>query len=131
MKNEIQSLSASFKRQIKKGSTGGTFSTTGRPAPTFGFTVSLPFREKVCEISEAIKSDSDTIAAFLEENYEILSMKGNFFGYWIGSASYGNSKRVYLDVSVNIADKKEAVAFGRSNGQLAIWDVFNSSEITL
>lgn len=39
-----------------------------------------------------------------------------FFGFWM------HDGRLYADVSVHVADRAEALAIGRHEGQIAVWD---------
>ena len=39
-----------------------------------------------------------------------------FFGFWM------HDGRLYADVSVHVADRTEALAVGRHEGQIAVWD---------
>lgn len=51
---------------------------------------------------------------------------GTIVGYWTDSDG-----TVYRDLTVWIRDRDQAISFGRSNKQLAIWDIANNCEIRL
>ena len=58
--------------------------------------------------------------------YEALLRKPNtYLGGWL-EEGYG-----YLDVSINIKDKAEALSLVKANKQLAIYDVISGESISL
>jgi hypothetical protein len=88
------------------------------------------------------------------ENGTYLNLDGQFIlshaksGYWVAVHKYDSlddtitgdyvgvwtnpeSGVMYLDRSVWVADKADAIALGKQQGQLAIWDCANETEIWL
>lgn len=51
--------------------------------------------------------------------------QGVYFGAWVYDGV------LFFDNSINIQDLEVAIAFGRANEQIAIWDVANGKEIRL
>lgn len=89
--------------------------------PTTGFMVSLPDSEKVVNVSELTSADIRAqLTKMLARDSENL-----FFGAWV------DDNKVYLDFSLNLEDKNEALLFGELWAQLAIWDCANSETIYL
>lgn len=58
-------------------------------------------------------------------NGKAEGIENSYVGIWIENGI------AYIDVSVNIKDKKKAIEFGNLNKQLAIYDIKNKEVITL
>lgn len=56
---------------------------------------------------------------------KIGSKKGYFIGLW----TYEN--KLFIDVSINIIDKSDALEFGKKNKQIAIYEVLTGANIPL
>ena len=80
----------------------------------------FPYREKIVDLV-----DFDTIEGYLIDNEELLADPSNSFGAW------SHDGKVYLDVVATTSDKEKAIELGKSNNQLAIWDLKNNQEIPL
>lgn len=96
--------------------------TTGEHNPTTGYMVSLQGHEKTYNSSDFVNND---IKAFVKNNAEHLSNEHRFVGGW------ADDELVYLDVSVNITNLKNAIYTGMTNNQLSIFDCANKLIINL
>lgn len=86
-----------------------------------GFIVSILGFEKTFEYKDT-KNINDYV---LDLQAKIGSKKDYFIGFW----TYKN--KLYVDLSINIIDKAEALEFSKKNKQLAIYDVLTSENISL
>lgn len=84
-----------------------------------GFMVSLYGYEKV--IKDIKYLELAQVKSYLKKAKKLDA----FVGFWI------DDDKVYLDISVNIGDKKEALRIARENKQLAIFDCSNMETIRL
>lgn len=112
-----------FKKQllideIRKG--GFSYNVYGN-RPDRGYMVALNGNESVIPL-ELI--DTPEFAARLDK-YISQTSEGIFFGAWL------EGENIYLDLALNIQDEQDAILIGRSNNQLAIWDVKNERAIDL
>ena len=90
--------------------------------PNKGYFVSLPN----LETKVALKYLSvDDIATFINKHRTLLQDKTKFVGGWI------DSDFVYLDISEQIFDKREALERGYKHSQLAIYDANKGKVIDL
>lgn len=86
-----------------------------------GYMVSLEGTE-----TQAQGEDYQAIKKAIEEKQEIIKDKNNMYiGLWLDSGI------MYIDISINIIDKVEALEFGKYNKQLAIYDLVNNDSIYL
>jgi hypothetical protein len=86
-----------------------------------GFMVSLEGTE-----TQTQGDDYQAIKKAIEEKQEIIKDKNNMFiGLWLDSGI------MYIDISININDKVEALEFAKYNKQLAIYDIVNNDSIYL
>jgi hypothetical protein len=69
--------------------------------------------------------DSYTVLDFVTAHRAALSWEDTYVGWWT------HKGRVYLDVADNIPDRDSAVHMGTQRGEIAIWDICKSQEITL
>lgn len=86
-----------------------------------GFMVSILGFEKTFEYKETENINNYV----LDLQKKIGSKKGYFIGFW----TYKN--QLYVDLSINIIDKCEALEFGKKNKQLAIYEVLTGEDISL
>ena len=108
MKNNLETF---VKAIIKNG--GATYHLpTGRMQFKDGYFVSLKDHESMSDVS-SIRSQ---IATYIKENGFTLSQEDHYLGAWIENG------HLFLDVSVLIDDKDEALAYGKKMEQLAIRD---------
>ena len=86
-----------------------------------GYMVSLEGAE-----SQAKSDDYNAIEKAIEEKQEIIQDRDNLYiGLWLDGGI------MYIDLSINIKDKVEALEFGKKNKQLAIYDLVNNDSIYL
>jgi hypothetical protein len=86
-----------------------------------GYMVSLEGTE-----TQTKGDDYQAIIKAIEEKQAIIKDKNNIYlGLWL------DSNIMYIDISVNIIDKVEALEFGKYNKQLAIYDLKNNDSIYL
>jgi hypothetical protein len=104
---------------------GASVNLKGKP-PKDGFMVS-PYKDR--EKTVTFKRDrAEMIKAFKDyqsNNKDFIQQKNHYLGSW------KNQGKVYLDISVNVADKEEAMKMAKEHNQLAIWDVKNKQEVTV
>lgn len=86
-----------------------------------GYFVSLLGFEKKFDC-EDIKNINDYI---LKLQKKIENKEDYFIGLWI------YKREIYVDISINILDKAEALEFGKKNKQLAIYEVLTGANISL
>ena len=86
-----------------------------------GYMVSILGCEKTFEF-EDVAGVNDYVKNLQNK---IGSKKGYFIGLW----TYKN--KLYIDVSINILDKVDALEFGKKNKQIAIYEVLTGANIPL
>ena len=95
-------------------------------APTTGYMVSLAGTEIQLPNFETMGYEQLQSQC---ENYYLnrvnWNREGVYFGAWVDDGV------LFFDNSINIQDRDVAIAFGRANNQLAIWDIANGSSIRL
>lgn len=86
-----------------------------------GFMVSLEGTE-----TQTKGDDYQAIKKAIEEKQGIIKDSNNMYiGLWLDSGI------MYIDISINISDKVEALEFGKYNKQLAIYDLASNDSIYL
>ena len=86
-----------------------------------GFMVSLEGTE-----TQTQGNDYNAIIKAVEEKQELIKDKKNMYvGLWLDNGI------MYIDVSINIINKVDALEFGKYNKQLAIYDLVNNDSIYL
>lgn len=86
-----------------------------------GFMVSLEGTE-----TQTKDDDYQAIKKAIEEKQTIIKDKNNMYiGLWF------DNNIMYIDISININDKVEALEFAKYNKQLAIYDIINNDNIYL
>ena len=86
-----------------------------------GYMVSIYGQETKLDIQnvEEIKK------AILQKQKIVKNYNNLFIGLWI------DENDIYIDISINIIDKTEALEFGKKNKQLAIYDLKNNDSLYL
>lgn len=109
-----------LKRIIENG--GATLTSELKQAELVnGFMVSLEGTE-----TQTKGDDYNAIKKAIEEKQTIINNNDNLFiGLWLDGGI------IYVDISINIIDKVEALEFGKYNKQLAIYDLENNDSIYL
>lgn len=88
---------------------------------TSGYMVSLEGAE-----SQVKGNDYNAIMKAIESKQEIIQDRDNLYiGLWLDNGI------MYIDVSINIKDKVDALEFGKYNKQLAIYDLASNDSIYL
>lgn len=86
-----------------------------------GYMVSLEGAE-----TQARGDDYQAINQAIKEKQEIIKDNNNMLiGLWL------DNNIMYIDISINIVDKMEALEFAKYNKQLAIYDIKNNSSMYL
>jgi hypothetical protein len=86
-----------------------------------GFMVSQRQTEKVVDVDTFDKLKQD-----IQDYVDAHTLKDNqYFGLWY------NDGKCYIDISTRIATKKQAIALGKQENQLAIFDNKNLKVIEL
>ena len=86
-----------------------------------GYMVSLEGAE-----SQVKSDDCQAIMKAIESKQEIIKDRDNLYiGLWL------DNNILYIDISINIIDKVDALEFGKYNKQLAIYDLKNNDSIYL
>ena len=84
-----------------------------------GYMVSLQGFERKCKTEQEIEKA-------ITENMEIIrGLDGAYLGAWIDEGI------VYIDISVLVDNKEDAMQLGKLNNQLAIYDIQNNESIYL
>lgn len=109
IKRIIENGGETLTKELKKASIKG------------GFMVSLEGTE-----TQTKGDDYQAIKKAIEEKQEIIKNKSNLYiGLWL------DNNIMYIDISINIIDKVEALEFAKYNKQLAIYDLVNNDSIYL
>ena len=87
-----------------------------------GYMVSLYGLEKKVPIGEAYSQKTMKV---LRQYRKIAKKYNGSLGLWIEKGT------LFIDISINIINKAEAIKFGINNKQLAIYDIVNDKAINL
>jgi len=103
---------------------GGGFSESlAGKSPDGGFMVAVSADTEMKKpIEDMTRLD---ILRYIVRHAKLLNKPSAFLGGWLDEG-YG-----YLDVSINVEDKAEALAMAKANKQLAIYDVVSGESIYL
>lgn len=109
IKRIIENKGETLTKELKKADING------------GFMVSL----EGAEVQKNV-NDINGIKKAIEEKQEIIKDNNNMYiGLWL------NNNIMYINISINIIDKVEALEFAKYNKQLAIYDIENNNNIYL
>lgn len=109
IKKIIENKGETLNKELKKADING------------GFMVSLEGTE-----TQTQGDDYQAINQAIKEKQEIIKNKNNLYiGLWL------DNNIMYIDISININDKVEALEFAKYNKQLAIYDLENNDSIYL
>lgn len=86
-----------------------------------GFMVSILGYEKKFDCKDIININN----YILELQAKIKNKEGYFIGLWVFK------NEVYVDISINIIDKSDALEFGKKNKQISIYNIENGSTIDI
>lgn len=106
---------------------GGTFrcnadGTYSRPENIGGYYVSRAGAEVQVAAGDLTYGE---LVTYVRNHATVLAAPDNYFGVWIEDGI------AYLDVTTQVENYHSAVALGRKNKQLAIWDVAENRAYTL
>jgi WD40 repeat protein len=88
--------------------------------PVTGYMVGTKGNEQKINI---LDFNAGHIDSFIRRNLDKLHNRNYFVGTWI------NDDTVYIDISLNMPHKEQALLWGKANGQICIWDVEKKVEI--
>ena len=109
--------------QLLKDNSGVSYNMiTKEYNPNKGYFVSLPNLETKVDLKTL---NVDNIATFINKHRSLLQDKTKFIGGWI------DNDTVYLDISEQLFDKREALERGYKHNQLAIYDANEGEVINL
>lgn len=109
IKRIIENKGETLTKELKKADING------------GFMVSLEGTE-----TQTKGDDYQAIKKAIEEKQEIIKDNNDLYiGLWL------DNNIMYIDISINIQDKTEALEFAKYNKQLAIYDIINNNSIYL
>ena len=105
--------------EIKKNN-GGTYNKELKSINAErGFMVSLQGYEKKC------KTEQETEKAIIENMEIVKGLDNAYLGAWIDEGI------IYIDISILVENKEDALEMGKINNQLAIYDIENNASIYL
>lgn len=106
-------------REIKENN-GGTYNKELKSINAKqGYMVSLQGYEKKCKTIE------ETESAIMENMEIVKGLDGAYLGAWIDEGI------IYIDISILVENKEDALELGKVNNQLAIYDIENNESIYL
>lgn len=109
-----------LKKMVKLN--GGFSVSPNGDTPKSGFMVSVKDLYKIN--LDIIDQDDIDFAS------NIASEINGYIGGWLDTTDT-NVNNFYMDISINIQDKEQALKVARENGQLAIFDIKNGETIYL
>jgi hypothetical protein len=102
---------------------GFSYNPVYKSSPKTGFMVSVsPEYERSCALDDL---HPDLINTYAKDHAEILQNPDAYMGGWLDV----EAGTVYLDISINVADKEKARALAQANGQEGIYDLDNGQTI--
>jgi hypothetical protein len=111
---------------IIRNSPEGFSVTPAGVIPTSGYMVSLPGHSAFLPMGALTGPGAQAILQnYANAHAAPLSEPGAHFGGWHDTSA----NHVVLDVSHNVKDRSEAIARGRAQNQISIWDVKGKREI--
>lgn len=118
MKRELYSISNPiFKQTIENQ--GCSMNLDG-VKPVTGYMVGVRGKELKINI---LDFNAGHIDSFIRGNLDFLHNRNYSIGTWI------DNDIIYLDLSLNMPNKDNALIWGKANGQICIWDVEKKIEI--
>lgn len=105
---------------------GSTYNPYVKTSPQVGFCYS-PYPERSVEFSSVDDLTLSTYEDYCERNKDLLSKENHYVGTWNDPVT----GKIYLDVSVNTMDAKEARKQCEDNDQIAYFDLQDFSSVTV
>lgn len=95
--------------------------------PSFGYMVSVPGNEVIEDeaVLDRMGLSSALLCAYIDAREALLGLPHSYLGTWVGGG------KLYLDVSVHVAELKDAIALGKTYNQWAIYDIAAGESISL
>jgi hypothetical protein len=113
-----------FINEVRTNGGGSIHIPSGYVNPTRGYMVSLKGFEKKLQDSLDMAVVIDYVDSEINST-GLLYNHHTYLGIWLKEGTW------YLDVSINMDDEESAIAFGKANEQIAIWDCAKGDEIVL
>lgn len=111
---------------ISKNPNGFSIRPESGKLPKSGFMVSIPGHSKILRASDLVGDrGAKIVQQYAREHSGVLHDARAHIGGWTDEAT----GKTHLDVSHNIKGMRAAVAAGRANNQIAIWDVKRGRQI--
>jgi hypothetical protein len=111
-----------FVQYAQENGGGSLHLPSGNINPTTGYMVSIKGAESKMNLSY------DNAVFFCTKHIEKLMLSNDnntWFGLWLKDGTW------FYDISINMDDRDSAIAFGKANEQIAIWDCAKGDEIVL
>lgn len=122
---QIENLAQSIFIEVNSGESGATFNFDGQKVNfEKGYMVSRKSPSLILSYSQFEKLTLDSLGELLKKLY-FKASKFDYLGYWF------DDQKIYIDLSINIENKSQAIQFGLANDQKAIWDCKNEITINL
>lgn len=95
--------------------------------PVKGYMVSRKGMSKIVADKDFFDANKGKkiLADYLKEHKTELGTGKDYLGIWHNKKNH----KVYLDVSMNIMSRRNAIELGKKNNQISIWDVVKLDEI--
>lgn len=113
-----------FIAQVRQNGGGSIHMPSATINPTRGYMVSLKGFEKKLKGSLKVEDVMDYVHSEIDST-GLLNNHHTYLGIWLKDGTW------FLDVSINMDDETSAIAFGKANEQIAIWDCNIGEEIVL
>lgn len=122
---QIENLAQAIFIEVNSGESGATFNFDGQKVNfKTGYMVSHKSPSLFLSYSQFEKLTLDSLGELLKNLY-FKASKFDYLGYWF------DDQKIYIDLSINIQNKSQAIQFGLANEQKAIWDCENEITIDL
>lgn len=119
-------LHFSVVRTISKNPNGFSIRPHNGKQPKSGFMVSIPGHSKILQANDLVgERGAKLVQQYAREHAGALAAPNAHIGGWTDAAT----GKTHLDVSHNIKGQRAAVAAGRKNNQIAIWDIKRAKQI--
>ena len=105
---------------------GSTYNPYVKTSPQVGFCYS-PYPERSVEFNSVDDLTLSTYDEYCEQNKDLLSKENHYVGTWHDPAT----GKIYIDVSINTMDAKEARKQCEDNDQIAYFDLQDFSSVTV
>lgn len=113
-----------FLNEVRTNGGGSIHIPSGYVNPKKGYMVSLKGYELKLQDSLSMAAVIDYVDSEINST-GLLNNHHTYLGIWLKDGIW------FLDVSINMDDKDSAIAFGKANEQIAIWDCALGDEIVL